>query len=110
MDTTNIPAPSQDLDGAPATGIGTKPGATDLALRNEPFQLVKRAGDLDFRMRFRIGALRFEETTLCSEIGLAVMVARATYVEVRDLLAGSVPPSMPAASRHRAWAPQRPAA
>lgn len=64
------------------------PAVTAFEPLGEPFLLLKRAGEREYRVSFQLGALRFEESTLCDELDLAVMVARATYALTADLLAG----------------------
>lgn len=60
--------------------------------RGEPFRLFLRPGDPRIRMTFCVGTLRYEGSTLCEEPDIALMVARAVYVEIREA-AGRLAPT-----------------
>lgn len=50
----------------------------------EPFRLFKRKGLAEYRVTFCISGVRYEGSTRCPELDLAVMVARVLYTEVRE--------------------------
>ena len=56
----------------------------------EPFRLFKRKGHAEYRVTFCISGVRYEGSTRCPELDLAVMVARVLYSEVRET-AGRLP-------------------
>lgn len=65
-------------------GYDRPPAALPAGPRGEPFRLFLRPDDPRLRVTFCVGTLRYEGSTLCEEPDLAVMVARAVYVEIKE--------------------------
>lgn len=65
-------------------GYDRPPAPLPAGPRGEPFRLFLRPGDPRLRVTFCVATLRYEGSTLCEEPDLALMVARAVYVEIKE--------------------------
>ncbi|MEE7490420.1 hypothetical protein [Methylobacterium oryzae] len=85
-------------------------GVTDIAPRGWPFRVLKRPGERDYAVRFRVGHLAYEGTTGCPEADLALMVAKVIHAEMLRMLAGVGSPTPHDHATTSRPAPLRPAA
>lgn len=101
----------------PRPGSGLAPtthrddgGVTDIAPRGWPFRVLKRPGERDYAVRFRVGHLAYEGTTGCHEADLALVVAKVIHAEMLRMLVGGGSPSPQRPAMTSRPAPLRPAA